>query len=86
MVGGRWVCWRVLVVEGMVGWWCCVLGWWIGWLEVVFIDLVSSQKVCFHMLGQSICDVIVSQKCTMKNKSSISLGGTTILLALFAQK
>ena len=34
----------------------------------------------------SIYDVIVSQKHTMDNESSISLGGTTILLALFAQK
>ena len=33
----------------------------------------------------SICDVIVSQV-SVENENSISLGGTIILLALFAQK
>ena len=33
----------------------------------------------------SICDIIVCQKPKMENESSISFGGTTILLAIFAQ-
>ena len=60
--------------------------------QVVSIDLIHDQiyRFCYNgvyneCLELSICNVIVRNH-TMKNKSSISLGGTTILLALFAQE